>query len=271
VNDDSRNGALRNGLAVLEMFSLDRPVITVTEIGRGLGVHKSSASRIAATLVSTGYLVRSTEGNGFRLSGKLTRLGSIAAVDTRLTELSVPIVRGLVDEVGETCHIGVLEGREAVTVALVDGSYAVRLHSFVGKRSPAHCTAMGKVLLAGLDEPEFVELYAGVEEPLITLTAKSIDSKKRLASALTAIRRDGYAIDDEELEPGLMCVAAPISNHEGRVVASLTLAGAASRLQGSIDTTYASLVRATADRISAALGSPAVDAPRALRASVATM
>ncbi|WP_426323300.1 IclR family transcriptional regulator [Microbacterium sp. E-13] len=265
MNDDSRNGALRNGLAVLEMFRVDRPVITVSEIGRHLDVHKSSASRIAATLVSTGYLARAAEGQGFRLSGKLARLGSLAANDTYLTELSTPIVRRLVEEVGETCHVGVLEGREAVTVVLVDGSYSFRLHSFVGKRSPAHCTAMGKVLLAGLAQDELEELFYSVEEPLTKLTNNSIDTKAELFAALSQIRQDGFAIDNEELERGLVCVAAPISNHEGRTVASLTIAGATARLRDSLDAEYAPLVCAAADEISVALGSPLAGAPGALR------
>ncbi len=251
---DGHITALQNGLAVFDMFQVDHQTVTVAEVARHLGIHKSTASRIAATLVSAGFLRPASGKSGFQLSGKLTRLGNIAAADTHLTTVSMPFLRSLVDEVGETCHLGVLEGREAVTVALVDGSYSVRLHSFVGKRSPAHWTAMGKVLLSSLTESTLDMLYPFEELP--GATSKTIVSKSNLLAQLEMIRKHGFAIDDEELEVGLRCVAAPVRDHDGQVVASLTVAGSSSRIQTSKMDLYARKVISHADLISRELGSP---------------
>ncbi|GAA1930994.1 IclR family transcriptional regulator [Microbacterium aoyamense] len=245
--------ALQNGLAVLDMFDVDRPIITVAEIARHLGTHKSTASRIAATLVTSGFLRPATVGTGFQLTGKMTRLASIAAADTNLTTVAAPFLRQLVDELGETCHLGVLEGKEAVTVALMDGSFSVRMHSFVGKRSPAHCTAMGKVLLSQL-QPSTLDMLYPTEQLTGGSTTHSVQSKRQLLDQLNVIRLHGYAIDDEELEIGLRCVAAPIRDHEDRVVASITIAGSSSRIAMARIDEYAARVIEQADRISRELG-----------------
>lgn len=234
------------------MFSRDHTVVTVGEIAKHLGLHKSSASRIAATLVAVGYLRAAPKSAGFQLGGKLARLGSIAVIDTSLTSVAEPIMEFLAEETGETCHLGVLEGSDAVTVGLIEGSFSLRLHSWVGKRSPSHLTSMGKVLLAGLSDRALDLLYPN--EDLEAPTPYSISTKSALKSQLAKIRLNGYALDNEELEIGLRCVAAPIYSHDQRVIASLTIAGSASRIQLSNINYYIENVKNTADRISVQLG-----------------
>jgi DNA-binding IclR family transcriptional regulator len=250
--ESTRLGALGHGLAVLDMFAMDRQTVTASEIARELGIHKSTASRIASNLTLSGYLVPATNGPGYRLSGKLTRLGAIASADADLATVSVEHVRALVDDMGETCHVGVLEGHEAVTVVLVDGSYSVRLHSWVGKRSEAYSTAMGKVLLAGLSEPTLDMLFPG--KRLKPMTGHTIQTVAELKEQLEQVRKHGFALDDEELEPGLRCVAAPILDHNHDVVAALTIAGASSRLTMARIDTYVAKVTACAAKISESLG-----------------
>jgi DNA-binding IclR family transcriptional regulator len=257
---DGRIAALQNGLAVLDMFSSERQTLTVAEIARRLEIHKSTASRIASTLVSSGFLRAAHVGTGFQLTGKLTRLGNLAASDTALSTAAMPYLRELVDALGETCHLGVLEGGEAVTAALVDGVHAVRLHSYVGKRSPAHCTALGKVLLADMPPAQLLELYP--DEVLIGQTEQSVTSRAVLLAQLESIRLRGYAVDDEELEPGLRCVAAPVRGPDGAVVASLTVSGASARMtRGGLDAA-AGRIQDAAERLSASLGAPVSEAAR---------
>jgi DNA-binding IclR family transcriptional regulator len=253
--ESGRMGALRHGLAVLDMFDMDRQKVTGAEIARHLGIHKSTASRIASNLVLSGYLVPATNGSGFRLSGKLSRLGAIAGADTNLTTLSREHVQALVDDVGETCHVGVLEGPEAVTVVLVDGTYSIRLHSWVGKRNDAHTTAMGKALLAGLSDAT-IDMLFFPKKTLPQRTEHTVATVAELKEQLAVIRKHGFALDNEELELGLRCIAAPITDHNGSVVAALTIAGAASRLtMGKIDS-YVAKVKASAAKISAEFGAP---------------
>ena len=252
--ESGRLGALGHGLAVLDMFDMDRQKITGAEIARHLGIHKSTASRIASNLVLSGYLVPATNGSGFRLSGKLSRLGAIASADTHLTTLSRDHVQALVDDVGETCHVGVLEGHEAVTVVLVDGSYSVRLHSWVGKRNDAHTTAMGKALLAGLSDATIDMLFP--RKTLPQRTEHTVATVAELKEQLAVIRRHGFALDNEELELGLRCIAAPIIDHSGSVVAALTIAGAASRLTMAKIDSYVAKIKACAAKISTEFGAP---------------
>lgn len=245
-------GSLQNGLDVFDMFSRDRTVVTVGDIAKHLGVHKSSASRIAATLAAAGYLRAAPRSSGFQLGGKLARLGSLAVIQTSLTDVAEPIMQVLAEETGETCHLGILDAADAVTVALVEGSFSLRLHSWVGKRSPAHLTSMGKVLLAGLTERVLDRLYDSEELP--APTPYSLSTRAALKSQLAKIRSNGYALDNEELEIGLRCVAAPVYSHDQRLVASVTLAGSASRIQLSSVGSYIEKVKAAADRISRELG-----------------
>lgn len=252
--EGGRLGALGHGLAVLDMFDLDRQVITPIEIARQLDIHKSTASRIGANLALSGYLVPGPNGAGFRLSGKLSRLGAIAAFHSDLTTISTEFVQALVADVGETCHVGVLEGSEAVTTVLVNGWYSMRMQSFVGKRNEAHMTAMGKVLLAGLSDATVDMLFPN--RVLNRQTEHTIGTLAELKEQLGLVREHGFALDDEELEPGLRCVAVPITDHSGAVVAALTIAGAASRLTMAKVDAYVGKAQQMAGRISAALGAP---------------
>jgi DNA-binding IclR family transcriptional regulator len=248
-------GALLHGLAVLDMFTRDRPVIGIAEVSRQLGVHRSTASRLAATLATAGYLESAGEQGRYRLAAKLSRLGEIAAAGNELREAALPPLRDLVSRLGETGHLGVLDGAEAVTVAVVDGWQTVRMHSWVGKRSPAHCSSMGKALLAGLSSEEVIARYP---DPLLPArTPNTITSRDELTRCLAEARDQGYAVDREELEPHLCCVAAPVYGRDGTVVASVSVSGPASRLldDAAIEA-LATEVQATARQVSTRLGTP---------------
>jgi DNA-binding IclR family transcriptional regulator len=253
---DGTVGALLHGLAILDMFTQERPVIGIAEVARTLGVHRSTASRLAATLATAGYLEVAGEQGRYRLAAKLAVLGEIAATGNELPSIALPLLRELVSRLGETGHLGVLEGTEAVTVAVVDGWQTVRMHSWVGKRSPAHCSSMGKALLAGLGERELLDRYPSPE--LSTKTPATISSRDELLRCLAEVRTRGYAEDREELEPHLYCVAAPVFGRDGSVVASVSVSGPASRMrEPAAIATAAAEVRSTAREISARLGAPA--------------
>src|SRR6516164_2565832 len=252
---DGTVGALLHGLAVLDMFSQDRPVIGIGEVARHLGVHRSTASRLAATLATAGYLEPAGGGQGrYRLAAKLAVLGEIAAAGSELPSVALPPLRDLVSRLGETGHLGILEGTEAVTVAVVDGWQTVRMHSWVGKRSPAHCSSMGKALLAGLDAGEIDARYRGTG--LQARTGRTIINRDELKRHLAQVRERGYAVDREELEPHLCCVAGPVFDRTAAVVASISVSGPDSRLDDERIPAIAEAVRRAAWQISARLGAP---------------
>ena len=253
---DGTVGALLHGLAVLDRFSQDRPVIGIGEVARHLGVHRSTASRLAATLATAGYLEPAGGGQGrYRLAAKLAVLGEIAAAGSELPSVALPRLRDLVSRLGETGHLGILEGTEAVTVAVVDGWQTVRMHSWVGKRSPAHCSSMGKALLAGLSTADLLARYPDPELP--ASTPATITTRDELEKCLADVRTRGYAEDREELEPHLYCVAAPVFGRDGTVVASVSVSGPASRLrEPAAVATAAAEVRVAARQIGVRLGAP---------------
>jgi DNA-binding IclR family transcriptional regulator len=251
---DDLVGSLLHGLAILDMFERDRPVISLAEIAEKLGVHRSSASRLAATLAAAGYLQPAGEKGKYRLAGKLAALGALATADTELRRAAFPGLRDLVERHGETGHLAILDGAEAVTVEVVDGWHTVRMHSWVGKRSPAHCSSMGKSLLAGVSPGHLAAIYP--EQSLESRTPASISRRGDLERRLADIRAKGYAEDLEELEAGLCCVAAPVFDRTGDVVASISVSGPVSRVNEATIPAIARDVRQTAWQISQRLGAP---------------
>jgi len=251
---DGLVGSLLHGLAILDMFERDHPVVSLAEIARKLGVHRSSASRLAATLAAAGYLESTGEQGRYRLAGKVSALGELATAGTELRRAALPCLRELVGRLGETGHLAVLEGTEAVTIEVVDGWHSVRMHSWVGKRSPAHCSSMGKALLAGLPPGEFAALYPGPR--LEVRTPATIGRRRDLERCLAQIRALGHAEDREELEAGLCCVAAPVFGRSGDVVASISVSGPDSRISEATIPAIATEVRRAAWQTSLRLGSP---------------
>jgi DNA-binding IclR family transcriptional regulator len=247
-------GSLLHGLQILDMFDRDRPVIGIGEMARQLGLHPSTTSRLAATLAATGYLEAAGEAGRYRLSGKLAALGALVEDDVDIRRTALPFLESLVRELGETGHLGILEGADAVTVEVVDGWQTVRMHSWVGKRSPAHCSSMGKVLLAGLTKKELRGRLRG--RRLAAQTPNTITSRDQLERHLAEIRAAGYSVDREELEEHLRCVAAPIFGRDGAVVASISVSGPDSRISEPAIPAVADIVRRTAREISARLGAP---------------
>nr|MDT0662246.1 IclR family transcriptional regulator [Micromonospora sp. DSM 115978] len=243
---------LVHGLAILEMFSDERPVVAVSQMATQIGVHRSNASRLAATLHTLGFLSRAAGAGQYRLGPRLIRLGRLAGKNNDLVQQALGPLRALVEQTGETGHVGVLDGTEAVTVAVVDGWHTVRMHSQLNKRSPAFISSIGKALLAGLDDVEVRNRFGG--RRLTALTPHTITSVPALLRELEQVRQRGYAVDTEELELGLSCVAAPIRDGEGRVVAALGLSGPALRLTGEALAELAEPVRVAAAQASAAIG-----------------
>jgi DNA-binding IclR family transcriptional regulator len=247
-------GSLLHGLEILDMFERDRPEIGIGEMAQQLGLHRSTTSRLAATLAMAGYLESAGEPGRYRLSGKLAALGELVPSDGRVRSVATPHLQELVQNLGETGHLAVLEGTEAVTVEVVDGWQTVRMHSWVGKRSPAHCSSMGKALLAGLTAADIAGLYPSTR--LEARTAKTITDRAELTRHLAQVRERGYALDREELEPHLCCVAGPVFDRTGTVVASISLSGPDSRIDEASIPEMADAVCRTGWQISAQLGAP---------------
>jgi IclR family transcriptional regulator, pca regulon regulatory protein len=248
--------SLERGLAILGCFSSERPVLGIADIADDLGMSRSTTHRYVITLVALGYLEQGTSRK-YRLGLRVTDLGMAALDSTGLREHSHPELEELRQRTSYSAGLGVLDGDEVLYVDLARGfrreQTEAELDPQPGSRLPAHCTAIGKLLLAHLPEPEQRELIAK-----LTLTKhgpNTITAKKVLHDELEQIRRDGLAVNDEELAPELRTLAAPVHDETGavRAAVNLSIPGASAPVAELVDTLGPQLI-ATAERISTSLG-----------------
>lgn len=198
------------------------------ELSARLGLHKSTVHRLLTVLERNRYLEKNPISGKYRLGWKLIELGMHAVSRLDLSEIARPQLERLVEETGETAHMGILRQGEMISVANVESRKTLRTPSTVGRRTPVHCSSQGKVMLAFLQTgtvQEFVNLH-GLKE----YTRNTITKVTRLQLELETIRQRGYAVDNEEFEDGLKCIGAPVRDHSGRVIAAISIAGPASRL-----------------------------------------
>jgi DNA-binding IclR family transcriptional regulator len=223
----------------------------VSELGRRLGVHKATASRLAGTLAERGLLERDPLTDRYRLGFGLIRLAGAALAGLDLVSSARPVLEDLAEETQETVTIGVVSGDEVVSVDQVTGTRSIVSVSWVGRRTPLHTTSTGKVLLAFMED---AERERHISRPLVRSTNRSIVDAAALRSQLADVRRRGYAQTLEELEQGLNAVAAPVRQADGRVVAALSVSGPAFRMRGVDLPRIGRLTIEAADALSRRLG-----------------
>ncbi|MCW2908567.1 MAG: IclR family transcriptional regulator [Actinomycetia bacterium] len=211
-------------LTLLAAFEDSRPELSVTEIAEALGVHKSTASRLAATLERTGFLARA--GRRYRLGVEIIRLGTVALRSADIVATMQPAMEKLSQLTGETINLAVPAGPDVLNVAEVPSTYILSSSGgWVGRRTRPHAVANGKVLLAfgAIPAPASLERY----------TEHTITTPATLRAELARIRRDGYATAVAELEDGLVAVAAPVFGPGGGCVAAVSISGPAYRMPPS--------------------------------------
>jgi IclR family transcriptional regulator, pca regulon regulatory protein len=251
--------SLERGLAVIRAFGADSPSLTLSEVARSTGLTRAATRRFLLTLGDLGY-VRS-DGRRFELTPRVLELGYAFLSSLSLTEVAEPHLERLVSEVHESSSVSVLDGDDIVYVARVPTSRIMRVSINVGTRFPAYATSMGRVMLAGLPEPELDAFFARVV--LRRLSPRTITSEDALRAELRRVRSQGWAMVDQELEEGLRSVAAPIRDRAGRVVAGVNLSAHASRTPTeSVRRELLPALLATAARIEADLRIAASSGPR---------
>jgi DNA-binding IclR family transcriptional regulator len=244
--------AVSRALAVLG--ALERPPLEhgLSELAAGLGMSKATVLRLLRTLEREGFVARAGERHGYRLGPALIRLGVVARRASTLQVVARPVLERLAAETGETVTLETLAGDEALILDEVRGRYLVSTAPEIGTRWPAHATSTGKVLLAARD----ADRPADDAAPLPRLAPNTITSRAQLASELAEVRRRGYAIAAEELEPGFIAIGAPVTGAGGQVVAAISVAGPLTRLDAERVPPLVALVRGAAAEISRHLGAP---------------
>ncbi|HET8522718.1 MAG TPA: IclR family transcriptional regulator [Thermomicrobiales bacterium] len=219
---------LDKGLRVLEALAETEPArgLTLTELARVVGMHRTTLFRILATLRARGYVARDSENDRYRLGLQLLSLSSALLNDLDMRQVARPILQALRDETQELVHLTVLDNGEVVTIDRFEGNQPLSLQTEIGGRRPAYCTATGKSFLANMPAAEVDRL---LEHGMPRLTRNTITSSDAMQQHLAETRRRGYAIDNEERTEGIRCVAAPIFDHDRRIVGAVSIAAPALR------------------------------------------
>ncbi|HSR23600.1 MAG TPA: IclR family transcriptional regulator [Candidatus Eisenbacteria bacterium] len=232
-------------LRVLESFDPSERDVSLGELAERVALPKSSVHRLLATLIGHGLVERDPATRRYRLGIRLFELGSAAIHERGLHRAAHPALEQLSSSTGETCHRAVLSGTEAVYVYKLDGPSSIIMSSRVGGRAPCHATSIGKVLAAWGGEELIRALRA---QPLRPCTPNTITTARAFEAELDRVREQGYALDLEEFEEGLRCVAAPVRDHSARVVAALGIAGPRRRFEdGHLDALVRIVVAAAGD------------------------
>ena len=155
-------------------------------------------------------------------------MGNFVGKHLDIGKIARPIIRDLVGELDETVHLVTLQRDEVIYIEKVEGPRALTIYSHIGKRAPVHCTGVGKAILAHLNEKEAERILSSAN--LEAFTEYTMTNIEEIKKQLDSIREQGYAVDDEEIELGLKCIAAPIFNHQGNVIASISCAAPKMRL-----------------------------------------
>lgn len=217
--------SLERGLAVIRAFSAETPELTLADVAKATGLSRAAARRFLLTLADLGYV--RADGRLFRLTPRVLDLGYPYLSGLSLAEVAAPHLEQLVARVRESSSAAVLDGGDIVYVSRVPTRRIMTVSISIGTRFPAYATSLGRVLLAGLPAPERAAFLRDLA--LEPLTPRTITSTADLAAELDTVRAQGWCCVDQELELGLISVAAPVHDEAQRVVAAINLSSHASR------------------------------------------
>jgi DNA-binding IclR family transcriptional regulator len=245
---------LHKTLDILETIRESRSGLSLADLARSLGLPKPTAYRIMATMEGRGYISRNPSGH-YQMTRKLFDLQQNDPDEQILLRAAQPVMQRLVDSSRETVNLGVLDAGEVVVISTVESPQSIRMTSKVGNRRYLHSTALGKVLLSALPEKEVQRLIR--IQGLPRLTPRTLVTRTALAAELDLVRRQGFALDNEENEPDGRCLGAPIAATGSRVVAALSISAPIFRMDMARALTLAAELMDSCRVISRALSSQA--------------
>jgi IclR family KDG regulon transcriptional repressor len=254
AEDRQRSGvqSLGRAFAILEEVARHREGIGLAELSKLVGLHNSTTFHLAKTMVSLGYMRQERDSKRYRVGRPLFALAASALDEIEMVNLATPVLEDLSRESGESGHFAVRMGESVVVIARTSGAGAFQLTDRVGVVRPAHCTALGKIILASLRPDQLKRFLERVE--LKPSTKKSITESSVLLREITEIRRDAIAFDDGEFNAEVRCVAVPVYNFTGEVIGALGISGPIWRMTDQVLQSRAKLVQTAAKRLSAEFG-----------------
>jgi DNA-binding IclR family transcriptional regulator len=254
AEDKQRGGvqSLARAFGIMEEVARSREGISLAELSKRVGLHNSTTFHLVKTLVSLGYVRQIKDGKRYRIGRPLFALAASALDEIEMVSLATPVLEDLSRETGESGHFAVRMGDSVVVVARTAAPGAFQLTERVGVVRPAHCTALGKVILAALRADQLDRFFARTE--LTAVTPKSITEPDILKKDIDEVRRSGIAFDDGEFNPEVRCVGVPVKDFTGQVIGAIGISGPIWRLSIQSLQGRAAIVQAAARRLSAEFG-----------------
>jgi len=245
--------AVDHALDLLEQFQGDIDELGVTELSKRLKLHKNNVFRLLATLESRNYIEQNRVTENYRLGLKTLELGQTFIKQMGLLRQSRPVLEALVNECNETTYVAILKDAHIVYLDVVETDLTVRVVPRVGSRLPAYCTAAGKIQLAFMTDEE-LDHYLPTKE-LKRYTVNTITDRDEFKTHLASIAEQGYAIDNEEMDDGVCCVAAPIRDYTRRIIGAVSISGPCMRFSKErMEKELIPLVKRAGEDISTKLG-----------------
>lgn len=249
--DGSRLSSVTTAIHLLKTFTEEDNELGISELAKRLGVAKSTVHRLAGTLLEEGLLQQNLENGRYRLGVGLFSLGSLVRARLDVTSESKVILNELREKTQENVRLAVLERQSVVFLHDFESPQTLRLRSGTGQLRPAFCTAEGLCLISGLREPQLAQFLTYDRPPR---TPKTVTDEDELRARVRKAKRQGYALEDEECDEGTRCIAAPIYNGDGRIVAAVGIAGPRVRIRKSQFPKFAPIAIEAAQQISERLG-----------------
>lgn len=248
--DEKQMNAVMRTISILEALS-EVEGTNLENLSKITELPKATLLRFLSTLISLGYVHRDG-ADMYHLTLKMFSVGSRSLRHMDLINTAKPFARKLCQELGETVHMGILEGDNAVYVLKEESSYTLRMYSRVGKVIPLYCTAIGKIFLSQMNEQELEEYFR--KNPLKPFTPKSIRTHHALIEELERTRQRGWAIDNEEHEENIFCIGAPVRDYSGNIIAAMSVSWPIFRFNKDSFQTIAEKIKSTTAELSMVLG-----------------
>lgn len=239
-------------LTILDVLSDGE--MSLNDIKNKADLNKSTAHRLLQTLIYKGFVTQTSQDGHYALTTKLIQIGQKLVEDMDIIELAKPVMNHLSEATGEVIHLVVIDGKEAVYIDKIESKGSIRMYSYVGKRIPLFSSAVGKAYMAFSDQEEVDLIWEDLIQNLKKFTEKTLHTEEALKRDLIDVRKRGYAIDDEENEMGIICVAAPIYNHRGKIQYALSVSTPKFKMDFNRLEKFGRLVQEAGENISEMLG-----------------
>jgi IclR family KDG regulon transcriptional repressor len=249
---DQKVQTIDRTLDLLEQLATVKEGLGVTEIGTRIGLHKSTVHRLLSALASRGYVEKDPKTGTYKLGLKFIEISGLFLKQLELKTEALPYMRRLAEREGQPVHLAILDGPEVIYIEKVESVNSIRMYSQIGKRVPVFCSAIGKVLLSGLTPEHRAEILA--ELRFEQFTAQTLPDRSALSAAVDVVTRQGWALDNEEHEVGIRCIAAPLYDYTGKMIAAVSVSGSKQVISPERDSEIAVAVLETAGAISRRLG-----------------